>query len=255
MATEYGIQMYSVRDSAEKSLHDSLKAVAELGYKYIEFAGFFDNKAEEVKAWLDELGLVCSGTHTGLDLLTPEKINDTIRYHKTIGCDCIIVPGCDWSTLEKCTEVLSALAAAEKVLSKNGIKLCYHNHSNEFFPTEYGTVFEYEILDNTDIMLEVDTFWLFNAGINVIDYLDAHKDRIALIHLKDGIPSKQEDKRFGASHNNVRGMSLGQGEAPVSAVREWAIKNGILMVVESEGLDPTGIEEVGRCIEYLKTLD
>ena len=54
---KYGIQMYSVRDLAEKDLYAALKCVADIGYKYVEFAGFFGHKAEDVRAWLDELGL------------------------------------------------------------------------------------------------------------------------------------------------------------------------------------------------------
>ena len=49
--------------------------------------------------------------------------------------------------------------------------------------------------------------------------------------------------------------SVGAGEAPILAVRDWCLKNNVLMVIESEGLDPTGPEEVGRCIAYLRTLD
>lgn len=256
MKTNYGLQMYSVRDFAEKSLKDTLEKVAKLGYKYIEFAGFFDNKAEEVKSWLDEFGLVCSGTHTGLPALTPENIDETIAYHKAIDCKNLIVPGCDWSSPEKRDEVLAALDFAQKKLAEAGIKLGYHNHSREFFPTPEGKiVFEDEILSKTDIELEIDTFWLFNAGINVIEYLEAHKDRIGVIHLKDGIPSAEEDKNFEFCHRNVKGMSVGSGKAPVDDVRAWAIKNNILMVIESESLDPNGIEEVKRCIEYLKKLD
>ena len=75
---EYGLQMYSLRDITGNNLKDALKQVAEMGYKYIEFAGFFGHKAEDVKAWLDEYGLVCSGTHTGGDALAEDVIMDTI---------------------------------------------------------------------------------------------------------------------------------------------------------------------------------
>jgi len=51
------------------------------------------------------------------------------------------------------------------------------------------------------------------------------------------------------------GCSLGLGDAPVAAVRAKAIEMGLSIVVESEGLDPTGKEEVQRCMDYLKTLD
>ena len=43
---DYGIQLYSVRDLASQDLEAALKAVSEIGYKYVEFAGFFGNSAE-----------------------------------------------------------------------------------------------------------------------------------------------------------------------------------------------------------------
>lgn len=256
MKTEYGLQMYSVRDITEGDLHGALENVAKLGYKYVEFAGFFGHPAEEVKGWLDELGLICSGTHTGMDAISPEKIDETIAYHKGIGCDMLIVPSCDWSTPEKSAAVIDALNFAQKKLAENGITLGYHNHSREFFPTpEGGIVFEDEVLEKTNVALEIDTFWAFNAGLDVIPYLEAHKDRICRVHLKDGVPSPDDHKSYDKVHENVTGLSLGLGKAPVKAVREWANANGVLCVVESEGLEPTGLEEVGRCIEFLRTLD
>ena len=76
--TEYGLQMYSLRDITGEDLKGALKQVAEMGYRYIEFAGFFGNAAEDVKAWLDEYGLVCSGTHTGRAPLEEDAIDATI---------------------------------------------------------------------------------------------------------------------------------------------------------------------------------
>ena len=67
---KYGIQMYSLRDITPSDLDGALKAVADMGYEMVEFAGFFGHSAEDVKAMLDKYGLVCSGTHSGLyDLL------------------------------------------------------------------------------------------------------------------------------------------------------------------------------------------
>lgn len=64
---QYGIQMYSVRDLTEKDLALALQKVSEIGYKSVEFAGFFGHSAEEVKAMLEQFGLTVSGTHSGLD--------------------------------------------------------------------------------------------------------------------------------------------------------------------------------------------
>ena len=252
---EYGLQLYSVRDITKKDLKEALRQVAALGYKYVEFAGFFGNSAEDVKSWLDEYGLKASGTHTKSAAIAPDAIKDTIAYHKTIGCTNLIVPSAAWNTPEELEYTVALFNYAQKKLAEAGITLGYHNHSKEFYTTPYGKVVEDELMSRTNIEFEIDTFWLFNAGIDPVPYLEAHKDRIRVIHLKDGTIPVEGTRDFATAHNGVKGKSLGSGMAPVAAVREWAIKNNVHMVVESEGLDPTGIEEVGRCIDYLKSLE
>ena len=253
--TEYGLQMYSLRDVTDRDLKGSLEKVAQMGYRYVEFAGFFGHKAAEVRAWLDEYGLVCSGTHTPGSALADDVIEETIACHKEIGCGNLIIPGMDWSSEEKLEQNIALLNAAQKKLEENGITLGYHNHSAEFFPTAYGKVIEEEVIRRTRVELEVDTFWAFNAGVNPVEFCEKMKRRIRVIHLKDGIPCRPECRNASRCHEGVRGTSVGEGEAPVEAVREWAMRNQVLMVVESEGCEPTGMEEVKRCMQFLRGLD
>ena len=81
----YGLQLYSVRDITVNDLSKALEQVAALGYKEVEFAGFFGHSAEDVKDMLDKNGLTVSGTHSSWEELTPDKIEETVKYHKTIG--------------------------------------------------------------------------------------------------------------------------------------------------------------------------
>ena len=102
---KYGIQMYSLRDITGQDLEGALKAVAEMGYKTVEFAGFFGHSAEDVAAMLKKYDLECAGTHTGIG----DLINDfegTMKYHQTIGNKLYIVPGHDLSTKEKLDEFI-----------------------------------------------------------------------------------------------------------------------------------------------------
>ncbi len=246
---EYGLQLYSLRDISKDDLEGAIRGAAEMGYHYMEFAGFQGHSAEQVKAWLDQYGVEASGTHTGVALLTPDKIQETIAYHKTIGCKNLIVPWGDCSSKEKLDELVAALNYAQPILAEAGITLGYHNHSIEFIRADYGIVPEEYIAENTTVELEIDTFWAFNAGLDPVATVKKYADRVRVIHLKDGIPaSKSED---GKPH----GKSTGEGMAPVLAVREMALEMGILMVIESEGLDPTGLEETGRCIKFLRSLE
>ena len=141
---EYGLQLYSIRDITGNDLEGALKQVADLGYKFVEFAGFFGHSAEEVKGWLDKYGLICSGTHTGWGDLLPENIEATIAYHKTIGNPHIIIPGADLGTLEKIIDFCAVMNKAQLRLAKEGISLGYHNHSQEFFMDEGKFLLEHE---------------------------------------------------------------------------------------------------------------
>ncbi|MBO5043200.1 MAG: sugar phosphate isomerase/epimerase [Clostridia bacterium] len=239
MAIEYGLQLFSVRDVTDKDLEGTLKAVAEMGYKYVEYAGFFGHSAEQVKEWQDKYGLKCSGTHSGWVELLPENIEATIAYHKTIGNPNYIIPGADLSTLDKIIDFCAVMNKAQLRLAEEGISLGYHNHSHEFAVMPWGSTIHSELEKRGTFDFEIDTFWAFNAGIDPVETLKRLSGRVKVIHLKDGF-------KGGV------GKSLGQGEAPVLKVREYAIKQDIRMVVESEGLDPTGLEEVKRCIDFLK---
>ena len=163
---------------------------------------------------------------------------------------------CDYAVNEeKLDENIALMNRAQPILAEHGIALGYHNNSGEFFPMPYGKVVEDEIIARTNAALQIDTWWAFNAGVDPVAYCEAHKDRIRVIHLKDGIACKPECRNQLHWGDGVEGRSVGSGEAPILAVREWCLKNGVLMVVESEGLDPTGPDEVKRCIDYLRTLD
>jgi sugar phosphate isomerase/epimerase len=238
---EYGIQMYSLRDITGKDLDGALAAVSKIGYKFVEFAGFFGHSAEDVRAMLDKYGLEVSGTHTGWQEVA-YHYEDTVRYHKTIGNKNIIVPGADLGTKAKLDDFIAMYNEFAPKLKAEGITFQYHNHSHEFFMTPEGYEIHKELETRTDIIFEIDTFWAFNAGRDPVELITRLKDRIMFVHLKDGF-------------KDGRGVSLGSGEAPVPAIRDTASKLGFKMVVESEGCDPTGIEEVTRCYGYLRTLD
>lgn len=236
----YSVQLYSLHDMTGTDLYGALRAVAEMGYTGVEFAGFFGHSAETVRGWLDELGLVCTGTHT----VHGEIMRDfdaCVAFHRTIGCRDIIIPGFNYSTEALLDEFIHFCNTYAPRLAAEGIRLSFHNHSGEFLPTAYGKIVEDEILARTDITLQIDTFWAFKAGRDPVALMREHRDRLACIHVKDGLA-------------DGTGRPLGQGEAPVAAVVAAAKELGVPMVVESENLQPDGVTEVRTCLAYLNGL-
>ena len=250
---KYGLQLFSVRDAAEKDYEATLAKVAEMGYKMVEPAGFFDHSADEVAAMLKKYDLEVCSTHTPAHALF-ENFEETVAYHKAIGCYDIIIPWGAYETKPEMDAFIDKINHYLPLLKKEGIRLHYHNHSAELLPNKDGEKVWFELYERTDIMFQIDTFWIYNARLDPAEFIEKYRDRISHVHLKDGLlsPNTSDIKTL---HTGAARRSLGSGTAPVEAVRKKAIELGFKMVVESEGLDPCGLDEVKRCIDYLHTLD
>src|SRR5512144_1441295 len=137
-----GVQLYSVRHDCEKDLPGTLKAIKGFGYEAVEFAGYYGRSAPDMKKLLDDHGLKCCGTHTGLDTLEGAALAKTIEYNKTIGNKFLICPwsdesrrktAADWKKLAVEFDAIADKAAAQ------GMRVGYHNHNVEFTALEGKT--------------------------------------------------------------------------------------------------------------------
>ena len=245
MKNNYGIQLYSIRDISKDNLSAALEAAARIGYKYVEFAGFFSHTADEVKNMLDRYGLEVAGAHVGWTSFAPENLDELIEFHRAIGNKNVVIPAfdCKEESLEK---LIKYVNLAELKLKANGLSAGYHNHSVEFMTTDYGKIIFDEIVNRTNLDIQLDTFWVYNAGLDPVAMIEKYKDRIKSIHLKDGLAYTETES------GKPEGRYVGCGNVPVKEVIEIASKYGILMIVESEDLNPDGETEILRCMEYLK---
>jgi sugar phosphate isomerase/epimerase len=238
---DYSVQLYSVRDLASQSLEEALKQVAEIGYKQVEFAGFYGHTAEEVRAMLDKYGLEVSSIHGGFEPLF-EDFDAVVEYNKKIGNKHYVLPSHDLSSQDKIDDFVKKVNVINKKLAEQGITFAFHNHTREFNMNPDGSHVYDQLIYRTDIQFEVDVYWAYASMKDPIALLERVKNRVTFIHLKDGT-------------GEGRGTPLGRGFAPIKEVREWAINNGKQMIVESETLKPSGIEEVKICFDYLKTIE
>ncbi len=238
---KYGIQLYSMRDLAERDFEGAVAKAAEIGYSSIEFAGFFGRTAEQVVSLLEKNNIELFGTHCGMY----DLVNDyegTLAFHKAIGNKNYIISHHNMRNKAEIDEFVELINKYQPMLEAEGIKLGYHNHSMEWLPNDDGIISHPELLERTNIGFEIDTFWAFNAGRDPVALMEQYKDRLLSIHIKDGF-------------KGGRGMPLGKGEAPVAAVYAKAVELGVPMIVESETCDPSGAEEARICFDCLKSLE
>ena len=184
-----GIQLYGVRNAMEKDFEGTLKAIKDLGYEYVEFAGYFGRSAEQIKAILDKLGLKCISAHQGLDFYNDDP-DAAAEFLKTFGVKYSVIPWYGKELLAGTPEWDKTVERFNKigdVLVKHGMKLGYHNHDFEFekFDGKYLHDYIFEAVAPEKIDPELDTCWVHYAGINPADKIREFSGRVEIVHLKD----------------------------------------------------------------------
>lgn len=233
------VQLYTLRRDYEdgEGFLKVLEKVKELGFDGVEFAGFADLEPEVIKAKLDELGLEAVGCHMSMKNFTDENVEETLKIAKTLGMKNIGTGGAAHSTIEDVNRIREIFGNANEKHGKDGYKFYYHNHTEEYEIDFDGKLCMDLIAEKA--YLEVDTYWSFCANVNNYDYITQNKDRIILLHIKDGIDRNPK--------------ALGEGENDLLSVFKAAKDSGIeWLVLENDDPQPTGIEDIARSMKYLK---
>jgi len=185
-----GVQLWSVRDDIKADMAKTLIEVGKMGYDGVEFAGYGAHKAADVKKYLDAAGLKACGCHIGLDAFEDAKFNATVDFHKTIGCDWLIVPGLEESmrnSPEACKKTAELLTAATHKLAKVGLKTGFHLHDSDVKPLSDGKSAWQHIAAATpvDFIMQFDTGNAQQGGADPIKGLHELKGRALSLHLKE----------------------------------------------------------------------
>jgi sugar phosphate isomerase/epimerase len=183
-----GMQLYTVRDLIAKDFEGTLAKVAGLGYKEVEFAGYFNQSPEAVKAILGRQGLTSPSTHTDYASLG-DGFQKVVDASQAIGHRYIVNPWID-EEMRKQPDVWKRVAAtfnrAGEISKKAGIQFAYHNHHFEFVPID-GTM-PYDLLlkacDPELVKMELDLCWITVAGQDPLVYFQRNPGRFPLVHVK-----------------------------------------------------------------------
>ena len=182
-----GLQLYTVRDQLQADFDGTLAKIAQIGYKNMEFAGYYNRTPEQVRATLDRLQLVSSSSHIGAPLLRQDAAGQ-IKAAKTIGQDYITIPsynfGKDLAGWRKGVAEFNQWGA---MCRDAGLRLAYHNHNFEFAPLE-GTTGYAVLAQETDPKLvdfELDLYWASFADQKPLELFARYPGRFAMWHVKD----------------------------------------------------------------------
>jgi sugar phosphate isomerase/epimerase len=183
-----GVQLYTVRDLMAKDFEGTLGKVAGAGYKEVEFAGYFKQSPQDVKAILARHGLTSPSTHIDYASLG-DGFAKVVEASRTIGHRYIVNPWLD-EEMRKQPDVWKRVAAtfnrAGEISKKAGIQFAYHNHHFEFVPADGTTPFEV-LLKECDpdlVKIELDLCWITVAQQDPLTYFKRYPGRFPLVHVK-----------------------------------------------------------------------
>ncbi len=242
-----GVQLYSVRSEMAKDVPGTLEAMSKVGFKGVEFAGFFDYEAKDLRQLLDDNGLVCCGSHTPINTLADDLFDATIEYNKILGNKYIIVPWIaeqDRKTIDDWKKIAEKFNAWAEKLKAEGMFIGYHNHDFEF--TAIDGQLPWDVFaqnTSSDVILQLDTANCGHGGADPLATLKRYPGRTKTIHLKE----------FSSTNENA---ILGEGDVPWKEVLAFCETQGGTewYIIEEEKDTYPPIEAVSKCLQNLQAL-
>ena len=241
------LQLYSVREDCANDLPGTLKAVADMGYEGVEFAGYHNRSADELRQMCDELKLTVVGTHLGIGTLLGDQLAETVIFNRTLGHRYLIVPGlaeeyrataAAWRQTAATFNDIAAKAAALDA------QIGYHNHRLEFEDLD-GEI-PWDIFCGgtpQNVITQLDVGHCMRGGGDPVASLHKYAGRAQLVHVKEYDPADET-------------TVVGEGIVPWEKVFEACETVGGTQwyVVEHERYAAGPLECVEACLRNLQKI-
>ncbi|MCL7745593.1 sugar phosphate isomerase/epimerase family protein [Halalkalibacter alkaliphilus] len=242
-----GIQLYSVREEFRHDPFRTLKALVEMGYQTVEFAGYNEIPAFTMSGYLQKLGLRAPASHVPLERLE-EDLEGEITYAKRVGIQYIVIPMIERNVFYDAKlyrEVVHTVKWIGEQVKKHRLQLVYHNHEHEFERLPGGHLIIDRFLHDVGvdlIQLELDLFWVRYAGFDPVATLQKYRGNVPLIHVKD-MDEAGQTTEVGKGVINYRPVF------PILA--DVGVK---YYFVEQEHFERTPLESVEMSLDYLRSV-
>ena len=240
------LEMYSVRKEFSENPLACLRAVKDMGYTGVEFAGKPQFCKEFYAALLKETGLVCCGWHTPWDSVQGEELAKTIELNQAVGNPNIIIPWLDAQTLDDWKTKALQLSELAVNLAPLGMHVGYHNHYHEFAAVDGQTPWDV-FMGNADpaVIMQLDLGNALKGGCDIMATLNRYPGRCRTIHLKP----------YNRDVNDSRDP-IGKDDIDWKAVFEFCETKGRTewYIVEYEAPGLPAMDAVRQCLEGVNAI-
>jgi len=246
---DIGLQLLTVSAEMKKDWKATLRKVAEIGYRNIEFGDAYGGSVPAFKAFVKELGLACfaGGATLGDWKKSPDRIIESSVElgKKWLMCYWPWEDSAENKTLDDWKRMAESLNPIGEKVRKAGLGFAYHNHDLEFKVTE-GKIPYDVLLQKTDpslVGMMIDLYWIEKGGQKPLPYFEKYPGRFPLWHAKD--MDRTAERSFSC---------VGQGIIDFPSIFAKADLAGMKYVFVEHDKPVDGIECARVSFEYLKRL-
>jgi sugar phosphate isomerase/epimerase len=207
----FGFQTWTLRDQLGEDLPGTLKMMADMGYKEVEFCSplgytgtpfekFNTLSGAELRKIIEDSGLKCESSHYNIGELR-DHLENRIEWSLEMGITQMIASsfwlpeGASIDDYRHACDELNEIGLKTKAA---GIQCGYHNHHMEF--EKRGNDLIYDALMeqlNPDIVKMQFQVAVVNIGYKAADYFRKYPGRFISSHLADWSSEKEEQVPIG----------------------------------------------------------
>ena len=194
------LQLWSIHKIFWQDPARHLADIRAAGYDGVEFAGFNDLPAKEIRKLLADAGLRGEGAHlAGTEQFEGDGLKRNLDYCAEAGLESLTNAWADFDSRDEWVRFGELMGRAARTAKDWNLPLGMHNHVHEF-TKRYGGVCAWDLLfSEADPLLraQVDTSQVVNAGCDCVAQLRKQANRHHSVHMKENTPT--EDGYFGVA--------------------------------------------------------
>ncbi len=193
------------------TLLEKFQTAKALGFDGVELLPVdLDNSVEDIKKWAEETGLEIVSVHA-------KPTEEIVKKMAALGGKAVIWAGTPFNTREEAIEVAHELDEMAEMAAPYGIKIGYHNHSQEFFVDQGKTLLQHMAENSSKCFFQLDCGWAQNGGEYPPTFIREHKNRIVAIHVKENSKVQGPGPRPASRHDDQSGGNFfaKAGEMPL----------------------------------------